>query len=86
VCQNSLSFNVAKMKHRGYFTSDNEPDGIDNATHNTFAKQIWIWTRRYPGLLCKCNVGCIFNSVGLVKCPVHYDVADPVKMFIGCCL
>jgi hypothetical protein len=22
----------------GYFTSNNEPDGIENATHNTFAK------------------------------------------------
>jgi hypothetical protein len=22
-----------------YFPSDNEPDGIENATHNTFAKQ-----------------------------------------------
>jgi hypothetical protein len=24
--------------YTGYFTSDNEPDGIENATHNTFAK------------------------------------------------
>jgi hypothetical protein len=23
----------------GYFTSDNEPDGITNATHNTFSKK-----------------------------------------------
>jgi hypothetical protein len=29
----------AKMKvNAGYFTSDNEPNGIKNATHNTFAK------------------------------------------------
>jgi hypothetical protein len=27
----------------GYFTSDNEPDGIENATHNTFAKLTWIF-------------------------------------------
>jgi hypothetical protein len=26
-----------------YFTSNNEPDGIENATHNTLAKQSWIW-------------------------------------------
>jgi uncharacterized membrane protein len=25
------------------FTKDNEPDGIENATHNTFAKQTWIF-------------------------------------------
>jgi hypothetical protein len=24
--------------HTGYFMSDNEPGGIENATHNTFAK------------------------------------------------
>jgi hypothetical protein len=24
--------------------SDNEPDGIENATRNTYAKQTWIWT------------------------------------------
>jgi hypothetical protein len=24
--------------YTGYFMSDNEPDGIENATHNTFAK------------------------------------------------
>jgi hypothetical protein len=27
----------------GYFTSDNEPDGIENAAHNTFAKLTWIF-------------------------------------------
>jgi hypothetical protein len=26
---------------------------------------------KYPGLLCKCIVGCIFNSVGL-KYPVYF--------------
>jgi hypothetical protein len=25
--------------YTGYFTSDNEPDGIENATHNTFLKK-----------------------------------------------
>jgi hypothetical protein len=29
--------------HTRYFTSDNEPHGIENATHNTFAKQTWIF-------------------------------------------
>jgi hypothetical protein len=24
------------LSYTGYFTSDNEPDGIENATHNTF--------------------------------------------------
>jgi hypothetical protein len=26
--------------HTGYFTSDNEPDEIENATHNTFPKKL----------------------------------------------
>jgi hypothetical protein len=26
-----------------YFRSDNEPDGIENATHNTFAKLTWTF-------------------------------------------
>jgi hypothetical protein len=32
-------WNVIKLliqKYTGYFTSDNAPDGIENATHNTF--------------------------------------------------
>jgi hypothetical protein len=39
------SLGSVKMKHEGksvnntgYFTSDNEPGGIENATHNTFPK------------------------------------------------
>jgi hypothetical protein len=44
-------------------TSDNEPHGIENATHNTCA---------CPAVICKCIVGCIFNSgsLSLVKYPV----------------
>jgi hypothetical protein len=44
--------------------SDNDPDGIENATHNTFAKL---------SLLFKCIVGCIFNSIVVIldcKCIV----------------
>jgi hypothetical protein len=26
-----------------YFTSDNEPGGIENATHNTFPKLTWLF-------------------------------------------
>jgi hypothetical protein len=29
--------------YTGYFPSDNEPDGIENVTHNTFPKLIWIF-------------------------------------------
>jgi hypothetical protein len=29
--------------YTGYFTSDNEPEGIENATHNTFPKLTWIF-------------------------------------------
>jgi hypothetical protein len=28
-----------KVLHTGYFTSDNEPDGIENATHTTFPQK-----------------------------------------------
>jgi hypothetical protein len=31
-----------KFKYTEYFTSDNEPDGTENATHNTFPKS-WIF-------------------------------------------
>jgi hypothetical protein len=31
------------MLYTGYFTSDNELDGIENATHNTFATLTWIF-------------------------------------------
>jgi hypothetical protein len=30
------------IQYTGYFTSDNEVDGIENATHNTFPKISWI--------------------------------------------
>jgi hypothetical protein len=30
-------------RYTGYFTSDNEPDGIENATHNTIAKLTGIF-------------------------------------------
>jgi uncharacterized membrane protein len=29
--------------HTGYFTSDNEPDRIENATHNTFTTPTWMF-------------------------------------------
>jgi hypothetical protein len=31
------------LEDTGYFTSDNEPDGIENATHSTFAKLTWMF-------------------------------------------
>jgi hypothetical protein len=35
-------FKFWSKENAGYFTSDNEPDGIENATHNTFAMLMWI--------------------------------------------
>jgi hypothetical protein len=40
-------------KYAGYFTSDNESDGIENAPHITLAKQTWILSPTNPALLCK---------------------------------
>jgi hypothetical protein len=31
-----------------YFTSDSEPDEIENATHNTFPKKCWLLKLKYP--------------------------------------
>jgi hypothetical protein len=35
----------------GYFTSDNVPDRIKNATHNTFSnfRKSWLMKLKYPG-------------------------------------
>jgi hypothetical protein len=45
----------------GYFTSDNELDGIENATHNTFAKQAWIWKRKMFRFALQMNYGLHFQ-------------------------
>jgi hypothetical protein len=34
-----------KLIHNtGYFTSRKEPDGLENATHNTFPKLTWLYS------------------------------------------
>jgi hypothetical protein len=38
----------APKPYTGYFKSDNEVDGIENATHNTFPKISWILKLKYP--------------------------------------
>jgi hypothetical protein len=35
------------MLYAGHFTSDNELDGIENATHNTSATLTWIFVFKY---------------------------------------
>jgi hypothetical protein len=54
------------MYYTGYFTRDNDPDGIEDATHNTFAQQTWTFPLSHPGLLWKRIVGCILNCVGFI--------------------
>jgi hypothetical protein len=34
---------ILLFKYTGYFTSDNEPGEIGNATHNTFPKLTWLF-------------------------------------------
>jgi hypothetical protein len=36
----------------GYFTSNNVPDGIKNATHNTFSnfRKSWLLKLKYPAI------------------------------------
>jgi hypothetical protein len=38
-----IKLDTLNIQGTGYFTSDNEPDGIENATHNTLAKLTWIF-------------------------------------------
>jgi hypothetical protein len=52
---------AASNKYTGYFASDNETDGIENATHNTFPMKSWISKLKHPDVLWKCIVGCIFQ-------------------------
>jgi hypothetical protein len=35
---NGMTLILGYSVYRGYYTSYNVPDGIENATHNTFAK------------------------------------------------
>jgi hypothetical protein len=44
---------------------DNKPDGIENATHNTFSKKA-VYFNLSSQFFWKCSVGCIFNFVGLI--------------------
>jgi hypothetical protein len=42
--------NILGFINTGYFTSDNVPDGIKNATHNTFSnfRKSWLLKLKYP--------------------------------------
>jgi hypothetical protein len=39
---------VDLKKYTGYFTSDNEPGGIENATHNTLERKPGHGSDKYP--------------------------------------
>jgi hypothetical protein len=58
------------LEDTGYFTSDNEPDGIENATHSTFAKLTWMFVFFSKNI--KHSLPCSFvnfdiNVIRLVK-------------------
>jgi hypothetical protein len=38
-----LQVNFSTTVYTGYFTSNNEPGGIENATHSTFPKLTWLF-------------------------------------------
>jgi hypothetical protein len=61
-----ISSYVRTIVHTRYFTSDNEPEGIENATHNTLGKRTWIWTRRMSKFALEMYCGLHFKSVGLI--------------------
>jgi hypothetical protein len=55
--------------YTGYFTRDNEPGGIENATHNTSGGKVGylhIIYRLHVRCTFQCIVGCIFYSAGLI--------------------
>jgi amino acid transporter len=58
-----LSNYFKQTLYTGYFTNDNDPEGIENATHNTFAKLTWTISTL------ECVVGCIPS--------VHYHCEIP---------
>jgi hypothetical protein len=45
--------NILGFINTGYFTSNNVPDGIKNATHNTFSniRKSWLTKLKYPAFL-----------------------------------
>jgi hypothetical protein len=68
------NFQIQRILYTGYFTSDNEPNGIKNAPHNIFSKKPDILIS-VAGFFRKCSVGLIFiplGSLSLVKYPVLY--------------
>jgi hypothetical protein len=69
--------NVFWIQDTGYFTSDNEPNGIKNAPHNIFSKKPDILIS-VASFFRKCSVGLIFiplGSLSLVKYSVLYSLA-----------
>jgi hypothetical protein len=38
-----VQLSVKTFVFTGFFTSDNEPGGIENATHNTFPTLTWLF-------------------------------------------
>jgi hypothetical protein len=71
---NNHSMYIKKRKinlvpeYTGYFTSDNEPGGIGNATHNTFGKQTWISTRKISRFVFQMYCGLHFQ---MRQAPYH---------------
>jgi hypothetical protein len=62
-----------KLKYTGYFTSDNEPGGIENATHNTLEHKPGDGGDKYPAFppdVLWVTFAIPQGSLSLVKCPV----------------
>jgi hypothetical protein len=61
----ALRCSYGDLTYTGLFMSHNEPDGIENATHNTFSKKLYILIS-IASFFRKYSVGCIFNSMWLI--------------------
>jgi hypothetical protein len=50
-----------------FMLCNQESENTDgDATNNTFAKQTWIFSAPISRFACKCIVGCIFTSTGVI--------------------
>jgi hypothetical protein len=74
--------NFQKHPDTGYLTSDNEPGGIENATHNTLECKPEHGGDKYPAFppdVLWVAFSIPPGSLSLVKCPV-YDKSNSTKV------
>jgi hypothetical protein len=64
-----INFRTRTVSYTEYFGSGNEPDRIENATHNTFAKLTWIF------VFCLLFFSPLFKMDLSIVIPVHVGIS-----------